>query len=357
MALLAASSVAADAKPRKTPTPVTQTTDTQTTDTQTTDTQTACSKWASPGGLDTNAGTQAAPYKNPGKLVASLSAGQVGCLRGGSYGAGEVFSVNKSNITLRSAPGETATLYKGTYIPNGANHVTLQNLKLDGTKNRVGTYGYLVSLNVTGDDARILGNEIVNRNTAAERGGMCVYLGESSSVIANRTLIQGNRIHGCGDPGPAPNGSVGSRQHGIYVNWAHDTDVAGNTVYNVSGRGIQLYRDADRTMIRGNVIDRTGTGIQFAGGAGYATDYATARNNVITNSTSGANIMQWWETGVGRGNVAKDNCLWTSNSIKSGNGDGVSYSNNPYRNPLYAGDYQVTDASCKALIDAAAAGL
>ena len=44
-----------------------------------------CNKFAAVSGSDTGAGTLADPYATPLKLVGSLTAGQTGCFRAGTY--------------------------------------------------------------------------------------------------------------------------------------------------------------------------------------------------------------------------------------------------------------------------------
>jgi hypothetical protein len=78
---------------------------------------TACNLVASTAGSDTNSGTLAQPFRTVQKLLNSLSAGQVGCIRGGTY-FGQVTANNSGTsgnpITVESYPGETATIDSGT---------------------------------------------------------------------------------------------------------------------------------------------------------------------------------------------------------------------------------------------------
>ena len=72
-------------------------------------------------------------------------------------------------------------------------------------------------------------------------------------------VIEGNRIHDCGEL-PAAN-----HDHGIYVGNAAGRSIRDNWIYDNADRGIQLYPDADRTAITGNVIDGNGQGVIFGG--------------------------------------------------------------------------------------------
>ena len=66
-----------------------------------------CDRVAAAGGSDAAAGTVGAPFATASKLVASLTGGQTGCLRAGTY-SGDI-SLRTAGITLSSYPGETAT--------------------------------------------------------------------------------------------------------------------------------------------------------------------------------------------------------------------------------------------------------
>ena len=76
-----------------------------------------CTRYASPAGSDSAAGTLSAPYRSAQRLADGLSAGQVGCLEAGALFGGVRF--NRSGITLTTAPGgPKATLLGKTYVPD-----------------------------------------------------------------------------------------------------------------------------------------------------------------------------------------------------------------------------------------------
>ena len=72
-------------------------------------------------------------------------------------------------------------------------------------------------------------------------------------------MIEHNRIHDCGVL-PATN-----LDHGIYVAEADHTVIRRNLIYDNADRGVQLYPDADGTVVTGNVIDGNGEGVIFGG--------------------------------------------------------------------------------------------
>ena len=97
-------------------------------------------------------------------------------------------------LTLRSYPGEVATLVGRLVIQKSANHVTVEQLVLDG-QNR----DRLPSPTVNGDHVTFRLNDVTNSHSA-----ICFVIGASNADNdvkwgrAQDTLIEGNRIHGCG---------------------------------------------------------------------------------------------------------------------------------------------------------------
>lgn len=308
-----------------------------------------CDAVASPSGSDRAPGTAAAPFRTPRRLLQALGPGRTGCLRAGSFR--EDLTVRRSGrpgapLTLRSYPGERAVLRGRLWI--AGDWVTVSGLGLDG---RNATR--LPSPTVTGDDATFLGNDVTNHHTT-----ICFDLGFPGYGRADDTLIRGNRIHDCGEL-PATN-----EHHGIYVALATDTRIVANLIYDNSDRGVQLYPDAQRTTITGNVIDGNGEGIIFSGGPRRGSSGTVVRGNVIANSRVRRNVEWFYEPGepAGRNNVVEGNCLW-GGRLERGNGSvqtptrGFVARGNTVVKPRYvnrsAGDFRVRDARCARLVGAA----
>jgi nitrous oxidase accessory protein NosD len=252
----------------------------------------ACAKFASTAGSDSASGSLAAPYRTAQKLVSSLASGQIGCLRGGTYA--QDVTIANAGITLTAYQGEQATLVGRLWVKGGANGVTVTGLNIDG-KNA----SLLPSPTINGNDDRFVGNDVTNEHTE-----ICFIVG-SSWGRAQRTLIQGNRIHGCGKL-PSSN-----QDHAIYVDAADNTQILDNVIYDNVDRGVQLYPDAQGTVIRGNVIDGNGEGVIFSGANGTASSNTVVENNLITNSTIRSDIESWYPSGnpLGTNNVVRSNCL------------------------------------------------
>ena len=295
-----------------------------------------CDKFASTHGSDSSPGTDSQPFATAQKLVNSLAPGQTGCLHAGIYSASALVKVSTPGITLASYPGQQATIQGRLWVAQGADGVTIQDLGLDGRNP-----SRLPSPTVNANDAVFRNDDVTNHRTA-----ICFMLGSSTWGRADRTVIENNRIHDCGVR-PRTN-----KQHGIYISRGDNTVIRGNWIYQNADRGIQLYPDAQHTMITKNVIDSNGEGIIFSGAGGIAANDNTVAYNLITNSRVRYNVESFYPAGnpVGTGNVVHDNCLWGGayGNIQRSQ-VGFSASNNLIADPLYAdpasGNYNLQSGS------------
>ena len=304
-------------------------------------------------------------------LVDSLRPGQVGCLRGGVYtDPDKQVRFNNSGkrgnrIILRSYPGERATFRGSIYIPEGTNYVTVRGMRLDGSYGPVGR-GHFENDRSTGQAIRVLGdnvnvrnNHITNRraNGNPDLAGTCILLGaDRAGIVADRTFIEGNRIHHCGQM-PRIN-----REHGIYLSNSRNAIIQDNLIYNNADRGVQFYPNADNTLVSGNIIYGNGTGIVFAGSGDSVSSGNTVRNNVISDSQERWNISSNWDQTdkVGWDNKVYENCVWASNGRPN---DGISpeeHGFDAYDNliaePAYinweAGNFELGDDNpCRAVLE------
>ena len=286
-------------------------------------------------------------------LVNSLSAGQTGCLHAGTY-TGPT-TIDKP-VTLTSYPGERATLAGRMWVTSTAPGTVVTNLNLDGRNASL-----LPSPTVNADNTVFQRNDVSNSHTS-----ICFNIGGSPTYRrAHNTLIDQNVIHDCGSLPP------GNHDQGIYVDNADYTTITNNWIYRNADRGIQLYPDADHTVIRGNVIDSNGEGIIFSGGVEYGSytksDDNTVTNNIITNSQVRQNLESSYGQALGTGNLATNNCVWgVKNSQYSGTpvGSGIgaqigfTATDNIVANPLYVdpanGNYNLQPGSpCAAILNPA----
>jgi len=260
-------------------------------------------------------------------VLNSLASGQVACLSSGDY-AGN-FKVLNSGVTLTAVPGASATIYGYIEIADSANHVTISNLTIDGSSSPQN------SLQVWGDQFKLINSNINGGHSGW--GESCIYLGNVTYGLAYDAVIDHNRIHDCG---------TSDHAHGFYMDAVRGTTkITNNYVYDNSGFGMQLYKDADNVDIEHNVFDgnQSKAGIIFSGetssacgGAGdCASDNNTVRYNIFTNNAT-YGIDAWWGGTVGTGNVADHNCLYGSSSGPFGNSSGwTNGGSNVLADPLY----------------------
>ena len=279
-------------------------------------------------------------------LVNSLSEGQTGCLRGGIYSADNQVKISTPRVTLTSFNGERATLIGRLWIAQEAPGVTVSNLDLNG-KNKTD----LPSPTVNADDATFTAT-----TSPTTTPTICFSLGSLDTYgRADRTLIEDNRIHDCGS-------AAGQNyDHGIYVAAADDTVIRNNVIYDNADRGIQLYPDAQGTLVTGNVIDGNGYGVIISGAGSLASADNVIENNVITNSRIRDNVESYWDNKVGTGNVVRNNCIGGGayddgdGGILGGGNTGFKATDNLLKAPDYAnartGDFTISDSNpCAAIL-------
>jgi parallel beta-helix repeat protein len=284
----------------------------------------ACDRVASTRGSDSNPGTAAKPFRTPQRLIDSLSTGQTGCLRAGTYSQDSIRFRQATGVTLTSYPGERARVVGRLYIPT--DRVKVANLNLDGRNSRG-----LPSPTIDGDDVVIQDNDITNGHTK----GSCVTPSPWGGRFPEGVVILRNRIHNCGRL-PATN-----LDHGIYFN-ATGGAIESNVIYDNADQGIALYPAPKGTVVRGNTIDGNGEGILFAGGVRDHTDLTLVTGNIVSNSKLRWNIESYWENEAGFANVVAGNCLWATNpdpyyNARGGvsNGEGFTPAANRTADPRY----------------------
>ena len=255
-----------------------------------------CTRVAGPTGSDAFPGTEALPFRTAQRLASSLDAGEVGCLREGTYAENVELTnggTESAPITLRSYPGERARIVGELAVRAGADYTTVSGLDLNGRNP-----ARLPSPAVSADHVTFEGNDVTNDHTA-----ICFLIG--TDTRARFTVIRNNRIHDCGRL-PATN-----QEHGLYVQTADDTQILDNLIYDNADFGVHLYPDAQRTLIRGNVIDGNGEGIIFSGDDESASGDTVVENNAITNSRIRWNVESYYDPGnpIGEGNIVRRNCI------------------------------------------------
>lgn len=286
-----------------------------------------CDRVAAPSGSDGAGGTVASPYQTLQRLVDALLPGQTGCLRAGRYTG---VSFDLGGVTVRSYPGERATIVGTTQVRLTAVAVKLVDLVFEGT-------GGGNSVKVYAADVLIENSELTNLG----KGNSCLMLGSSSYGVAARPIIRNNRFHDCGNEGD-------TLDHSIYASNVVDGKITGNVFWNSSGYAIQLYPNAQRTLFAHNTVDGGSPSARGGTLIGGDSSYSSAGNVVEANVIAFATT--WGVragSDMGSGNVARGNCFWQNASGDVGSG--IAASSNVVADPLFVDrarrDYRLKDGS------------
>ncbi len=264
---------------------------------------TSCTHYvSSTRGSDRAAGTQAAPWRTISKLVGQWQAGDVGCVEGSFV---EDVSIRRGGaaaapVTLRSTPGQRASLRGRLWVAHGADWVVVSSMDLDGRALNDTARNSLPSPTVNARGTVLIDNDISNANSR-----ICIALGSIRGYgAAIVPTLAYNRIHDCGRRGA-------NTHHGIYVENTRFARIVHNAIFDNADRGIQLYPNAQRSLIVGNLIDGNGEGIIFSGAEGYASSGNLVLRNVISGSELRSNVEHYWDdpTRIGRRNIVARNCL------------------------------------------------
>ena len=299
-----------------------------------------CQRFVAPNGNDRNRGDRRSPFASVSRLVAVLRAGQTGCLLSGRYRE-EVRILRGGRkdkpITLTAAPGAKPTICGRVEFKSSATYWRLTRLNVDGSCSSQNT------IQIYGDHVTVSHDDITNRHISES----CFYIGGAIWGRARETVIRNNRIHDCGDSG-------NHHTHGIYADAPRNARITDNYIYANSGYGIQLYPDAQETLVEHNVIEGnfTESGLVFGGEAPYASSHNLVRWNILSGNGE-YGISSSWGGPVGAANIANGNCFWQNAKGTFGSSRlGYRARRNIDANPLFvaptARDYRLrTGSPCK----------
>lgn len=266
-----------------------------------------CDAYAKPG-----AGTAQA-------LLNTLKPGQTGCLHGGRYTGtgpqGYVVVPQRGGrpgrpITLRSAPGERAQLRGIVYVPPGANRFTLSHVDLDARHPQRPAESQ-IGVQVLGDRAKIAASRITTHANQT-----CLIIQDA----ARRTTISGSVFYDCGDP------RNGILDHAIYAANSRRARITGNVFTRTSAWAVHLYPGARNSYVARNLMWDNGGAVIFGGDENLASSHNVVVDNVMGASHLRPELTSSFGGPVGRGNVARDNCL--APGLLASNGEGFSLSGN-----------------------------
>lgn len=235
-----------------------------------------CDRTLSPGG-------------SVSSFLASLTTGQTGCLKGGSY-TGSVNFPQTDKITLASVPGERATITASKFeIYRGGDDQVIRDITLVGTTASAPTF------QINGNRA-VVDNVLLTNNHQAQS---CIDVGYYP--VTGFTL-HASTIHGCGQA------TNGNHDHGIYVEGVDGGTISDNTFFdNYGGWDIQAWPHANVTVER-NIMraapQATEGGLIIAGGS---TSALVVRNNTMVGNGK-ASMFDSYQLATGAA-TASNNCL------------------------------------------------
>ena len=281
-----------------------------------------CDMVAAPTGSDRAAGTMSAPFATVQKLVDTLAPGRTGCLRSGVFSQDVTIThggTATADLTVRSYPGETATIQGRLRLTRGADYTTISDLRLIGIEHGHQCSKLCASPTIDATHTTFLRDDVTNDHADT----ICFLLGDSGGVYgsADYTLLQSNRIHDCGSR-PASN-----LDHGIYVEETHGSQILDNLIYANADRGVQLYPHSVGTIVRGNVIFGNGEGVDFGASGPQSSNDNVVEDNIIGDSNVLYNVQSAYGPGarVGTGNIVRHNCIGGGALDNSGNPGGIRF--------------------------------
>ncbi|HVU50382.1 MAG TPA: right-handed parallel beta-helix repeat-containing protein [Polyangia bacterium] len=286
-----------------------------------------CTRFASPAGTDPDGGVDAGlttPFKTAARLVASLTAGQVGCLEDGTYAENVTFAkggTNANPITLTAAPGAHPVLKGVLTIPDTTDYIAIANLSLEGPDAGTTDAGAPAPSKsatplVRGDHVALRGDDITNR------GNDCVMLGDPTFGVAKLTVIDGARIHGCAS--------------GVVARMAESGLVTSSYIYDNTGTGVAFMPSGTSFTVEHDVIDGNGSGVLFGSDGKLVSSNDVVRTSIISNSTAGFDVSSSYPGALGTGNSATQNCLWMgAKGVVATPTKGFSVKDNVMADPMF----------------------
>ena len=264
----------------------------------------ACTYYLSPAGSDTNSGTIQAPWKHLQKAFDTLTAGQVVCLRTGTYEPAGAYNtpsyrhtISRSGeqgnpIVIRNYPGETAIVL-GLVVVRG------NYLKLLGTPQS----GGLVFQGPLGPDA----------SGVKGKGAGQVWLDRCHNVVLDHVEIRKNDYHA----GLYASEVSDVQVLGCYVHdngrFDVDTDAMGQHPVNVD-QGIYWAASDGTNRIANCLLEHNrSANLQLFAGSGKITGLTIVENTIVKAMNSGVIIGKGADGNTFANNIVSMNSQQTNN--------------------------------------------
>ena len=264
----------------------------------------ACTYYISPTGSDTNSGTIEAPWQHLQKTFETLTAGEVACLRAGTYEPAGAYNTpsyrqtlsragEPSNpIVIRNYSGETAVVH-GLVVVRG------NYLKLLGTP----PSGGLVFQGPLGPDA----------SGVKGKGASQVWLDRCHDVVLDHVEIRKNDYHA----GLYVSEVSDVQILGCYIHdngrFDVDTDAMGQHPLNVD-QGIYWAASSGTNRIANCLLEHNrAANLQLFAGSGKITGLTIVENTFVKAMNSGVIIGKGADGNVFANNIVSMNSQQTNN--------------------------------------------
>ncbi len=304
-----------------------------------------CNLWAAPYGVDTNAGTQAAPFLTLTKLAGTLAPGQTGCLPAGtSFATREVITAAGTatgRVTITTAPGGArATLADGIETTQATRYLTLTNLAISAVDNSPSRSA--PGTVILRGFSTALTRSDVGPGNLKEAPRSCVVLDHAGAAV-----IDGNVLHECSGVSPGLYGA------GVLASTSVRARITDNVIFGIAGGDALAFSpNAQVSTARRNLLVDNLGGIYFGGGPKVAARDNRIEQNVITrDSRFDVHSAYAPNTPVGTGNLVARNCFWSPGAVTA-SGAGFKMVANRKVNPRVVkgqGTYRLAPTSpCRA---------
>jgi Right handed beta helix region len=281
-----------------------------------------CGHWASSGGSDGNPRTQAAPFRTVGRLLASLTPGETGCLAAGSRFAEHLVvaraGTRRAPVRIRTFGSPRAVISGRVTVASGGHDFILASVGIEGDGSPARAIVTIRGSRVTLVRSTISGPGYLDRRIA------CVQItGQAWNVVLDHV-----NVRTC-----TRASSSRVRSSGIVVAHAHNTQIRDSFVSHIAGDGIVLAPDSQRTRITRTIVDGNVAAVFIGGGKKTASSGNVISNSILSYSGKW-HVHSLWNRRVGSGNVVTGNCLWQA-FRKQLAGKGFSAYGNLVASPRY----------------------